>query len=207
MEMTKEIAIKSTVYSVTGKGNKATKKVEKIAEFLEAEFNKPGVNLGYTKFLERFAAWNDNSMTVDAASMDLHKDINTACYIVAKKIAAAGDEGAIIPAMITTKEGKTIICTKRASEFDNVFYDNIDAESAAAEKKAKKEAAKKEQEKAIAPSDAVAIDFDAMMAQGANVTPILLNLIARYKDCIDFNAVQNAIDNVTLKSAIIVEAA
>ena len=188
--------MEKTNYTITGKAAKGNKRVNQLVEFISKEYVKPGVSLGYAKFVEKFADWNESEKTVTAKSMDLHSDIQTACYITAKNIASALDENtakkAWIPLFTTEKDGAAIITTVKASKFDDVYYSNIDAENAAAERKEKK--AEKEKQQKETKETAVSVDAEAAVNDGANVMPILQNLITRYAAQIDFDALRKAID-------------
>lgn len=168
-----------------------SKKVESVVKFLTEEFNTVGLNMPYSKITAKFAKWNEEQKTVVASSLDLHKHLFTACFILSQRIVKDAEKNGYelkklaIPYFFTNKDNIPTVQTRKASEFDTLYYETLDGLTVQKEK----------------ASEASGNESEKEGEKEFNPTAEILALMTKYKDKIDFEAVKIAIADIQKETA------
>ena len=171
-----------------------SKKVESVVKFLTEEFNTIGLNMPYNKVTAKFAEWNETQKTVTASSLDLHKLLFTACFVLSQRIVKDAEKNGYelkkisIPYFFSNKDDIPTVQTRKASEFDNLYYETLDG-------------LKEQKEKESKSGEG---DNEGEGKKEINPTAEILALMTKYKGKIDFEAVKVAIADIqkeTVKTA------
>ena len=104
-------------YSVVGKVKVQSKKVAMLSEYIASNYTKTNKRLGVPNFVKEFGKFNDEKMTLQAASVPTVKEIRNACEFVALSVK---DRAEFIPVLVSNN-GTITIETRKASEFDNYY--------------------------------------------------------------------------------------
>lgn len=173
---------------------KETKRQKALKDFIGKNFSKKGLNIPFKKVMDAFAIRDEKEKITYANSLDLHKDFFLACFRLAKNRFETKSKMGVnldtveIPYFFENN-GIATLQTRKASEFENLYYVTLDYLEKDTEKQAKKTLDDDENEGNIESTKEGEGEF--------NATANILNLIAKYKDSIDFDAISKAIDDAT----------
>ena len=106
-------------YVIIGKSTKETDLIKSVEEFLLKEFEKPNFEIGMKKLFSKFAKWNEETKTVSSTSFPSVKDVQIACYLIAKE----KKDGEKMPIFSGNDDGATVITleTKTKELFEKAY--------------------------------------------------------------------------------------
>lgn len=134
------------------KGKKVSKIRNRLYEFITSEFglqknNRYGLelmNIGYKKFVSRFAKFDYETNSVSDASLDLHVDIVATLFKIATEYKNSNMER--IPVLKINSDGAECLCTVKTELYDEFYNSSVKAEETKAKAKAARDAKKAEKD-------------------------------------------------------------